>query len=424
MNMHRFCWATVILLLGVCAGCDGAATEDQGMESEGVLIGGGPPMGDANGPSSASDQSSQGFPAPGVQTALPTVWGHTPLEDVNPAGDIVEVFITAQTKMMELREGLWVDMYTYNGMFPGPLLQATVGDRVIVHFTNDLPEPTTIHWHGLAITNAMDGTPRVQAPVEPGETFVYDFVVPDAGSFWYHPHMNTNEQLEKGLYAPFVVQEEEPPLVDNERYFMMDDILLDNEGEFLPFLEDHFEKMHGRHGNMLLTNGSADIIQGNAVQGQVERWRLVTSANARTMQLTIEGATWRIMGTDGGLIEEPYTTDVITLPVGQRYDIEVSYDEAGPAQLVSHVMALDENDNLITIPVVLATVNVAASSEPLRVVQWPAAEPMPDREIDQSVWVELNVTNDPVHGVTWMINGDAMPMEPLWVFPEGATVQM
>ena len=142
------------------------------------------------------------------------------------------------------------------------------------------------------------------------------------------------------------------------------------------------------------------------------------------MDVSIEGALWRVMGSDGGLIAEPYYTNRLSLPVGQRYDIEVSYHQAGPVQLVSHVLALDENDNVIEIPIPLATINTLESPDPLREVQWPDPRPIPFRPIDQTVWVELDVTQDPVHGVMWMINGKSMPMEPLWVFPEGATVMM
>ena len=78
----------------------------------------------------------------------------------------------------------------FNGQVPGPTIEARVGDVLEVRFTNRLAEPTTLHWHGLRIPAPMDGTDMVQNPVKPGESFTYRFRLPDAGTFWYHPHVN------------------------------------------------------------------------------------------------------------------------------------------------------------------------------------------------------------------------------------------
>ena len=89
----------------------------------------------------------------------------------------------------------------FNGSIPGPLIEAEVGDTIRARLANNLAEPTTIHWHGLRVPAAMDGTASVQPVVEPGESFDYEFTVPDAGTFWYHSHVNETEQLERGLYG-------------------------------------------------------------------------------------------------------------------------------------------------------------------------------------------------------------------------------
>src|SRR6187549_2027714 len=110
-------------------------------------------------------------------------------EDLSPDSHVFETNLTASVTSLEILEGLQTEVYSYNGSVPGPEIRVTRGDRVIVHFTNDLPEPTTIHWHGVRVPNNVDGVPGVSQPeVLPGETFTYDFVVPDAGTFWYHPH--------------------------------------------------------------------------------------------------------------------------------------------------------------------------------------------------------------------------------------------
>ena len=103
--------------------------------------------------------------------------------------------------------GIGTQALTYNGSIPGPLIRAHVGDRVIVHFTNGLSEPTTVHWHGIRVLAAMDGTPATQEPVMPGGTFDYDFRVPDAGLYWYHPHVHSALQVAEGLYGALLVED-------------------------------------------------------------------------------------------------------------------------------------------------------------------------------------------------------------------------
>jgi Multicopper oxidase len=122
-----------------------------------------------------------------------------------------------------------------------------VGDTLVVELTNALPEPTSIHWHGLRVPADMDGTQLVQQPIQPGETFEYRFVLPDAGTFWYHPHMNETVQLEKGLYGALVVRGHDEPHLDGERVLVLDDLKLDRKGNLARF--GGFKERHdGRRG--------------------------------------------------------------------------------------------------------------------------------------------------------------------------------
>src|SRR5262245_34594829 len=107
--------------------------------------------------------------------------------DLDPSPDVVEINLTARVAQLEIKPGLLTPAWTYDGSVPGPLIRARAGNRVIVHFTNNLPDETTIHWHGVRLTADMDGVPgHSQPPVPPGGTFDYSFVVPDASLFWYH----------------------------------------------------------------------------------------------------------------------------------------------------------------------------------------------------------------------------------------------
>lgn len=341
------------------------------------------------------------------------------LEDLNEDPDIVEVDLRAQVRTVELGGSMTYEMMTYNGSIPGPVLNAVAGNEVIVHFTNELAEPTTVHWHGLRIPDEMDGTPRVQDPIPPGGTFTYRFVVPEAGTFWYHPHVRANEQLEKGLSGPIVIRDALDPAYDAERMIVLDDILIDPASSVLPaFLASHPEVMHGRYGNVLLTNGRrSDLVPpGMADEGQVERWRIVNVANARTMELAIANAAFRVIGTDGGLLAEPYETANLTVPVGARYDVEVSYDQPGIVALQSRLVEGG------TSPVYL--VEVASTGMAPRIVDRILPEPRSPGTAVRDERITFSAVDDPTLGLRWQLNGLDAPIDPLFTFAQGDVVHI
>ena len=115
-------------------------------------------------------------------------------------------------------------IWGYDGRVPGPVLRVAQGGRLIRRFVNELPQPSTIHWHGIRIANPMDGVPDLtQAPVPPGGDFLYDFVAPDAGTWWYHPHHRSWEQVARGLYGALIVEEPAPARVDRDEVLLIDD---------------------------------------------------------------------------------------------------------------------------------------------------------------------------------------------------------
>jgi len=359
---------------------------------------------------------------------LPEVVAPAQLVDENPDPRVVEVSLTAASTRQSLGGDADLELMAYNGSVPGPLLQARVGDEIIVHFQNDLDQPTTIHWHGLRISDAMDGTPRVQDPVAPGESFTYRFTAPEAGSFWYHPHVRGNEQVERGLYGPLVIHGEHDPDYDHERYMMLDDILLDDDGQIASFELSHMEQMHGRTGNTLVNNGVIDDpIKATAEQGQVERWRLVNPSNARTMSLSISGAHVRIIGTDGGLLDEPYdvrTGDRITLAVGQRYDVEVAYLEPGSVVMNSHVFTLDDAGEVVEIALPVAQVEVAETGKQAFMPKWTQPPMLMDRTMNRDAELQFDAIQGEDGILQWRINGMSNHEEPLFTFDQGDTVHM
>ncbi|XYI04102.1 multicopper oxidase family protein [Sorangium sp. So ce1128] len=123
----------------------------------------------------------------------------------------------------------------YNGSNPGPLLEAKLGDRIIVHFENDLSWPTTVHRHGLRVPASMDGTALVQEPLPPGGRFDYEFEARDVGTFWYHPHLHESAQIELGLYGPILIHAPDEPVLALDQPLVLDDILLGDDGQVLGF---------------------------------------------------------------------------------------------------------------------------------------------------------------------------------------------
>ena len=256
---------------------------------------------------------------PGAESADPTT--------ASTAEPIV-VELEAAEHGWEIAPGRTVAGYAFNGQVPGPVIHARRGVPLEVRFTNRLPEPTLVHWHGLRIPAAMDGTQDVQRPVPPGETFTYRFTPPDAGTFWYHPHANETEQLEKGLYGALVVHGEGEPVLDADRVLVLDDLKLDREGTAIaPFRSSRpvagFKERHdGREGDVRLVNGKAEPELAIAA-GQVERWRVVNASSARYVRLSIGGRPFRILGTDGGLIEAPVEATEVLLPAADRVELAV-----------------------------------------------------------------------------------------------------
>ena len=230
--------------------------------------------------------------------------------------------LTASEFEWSISENKTIRAWGFNNTVPGPVIKAVKGDTVVVKVKNDLQEPTIIHWHGVRLQASMDGTGEVQRPIQPGEEFEYRFQVPDAGTFWYHSHENETRQMERGMYGALIVEQDTDPVMDAERIFMIDDMKLTPLNEFKEgnFIQRWIERHDGREGETLLINGKENpVVEMHA--GQRERWRFINASSARYFRLHLEGKSFTIISTDGGLIEKPRETTEILLTPGERVDI-------------------------------------------------------------------------------------------------------
>ena len=220
------------------------------------------------------------------------------------------------------REGPTTNVWAYNKTSPGPIIRVRQNDTVNVDLINKLEQETTIHWHGLRIPNAMDGVPYLnQNPIKPADSFTYSFECKDAGTYWYHPHVNSDEQVGRGLSGAFIVEEQSPPQVDRDVVWMLDDWRIDQEGQLVPFGGNFHDMAHGgRLGNIATINGSGDEFLDAHANERI-RLRLINIANARIFGLEFKGhSPWRI-AVDGHPVSPAKVDGQTIIPPGGRVDL-------------------------------------------------------------------------------------------------------
>lgn len=224
-------------------------------------------------------------------------------------------------------------VWQYEGSVPGPLLRLPQGGVLAATLENALPDATTIHWHGVRLPNAMDGVPGLtQPPVAPGERFEYRFAVPDAGTYWYHPHLSTPEQVDRGLHGVLIVDEPDPPAVDRELVWLLDDWRLDRQARIVEDFLDFRDVSHaGRIGNTITINGR--LADREAVRpGERLRLRLANAANARIFGLRFEGLAPWLLALDGQPLPAARAlgeSEPLMIGPGMRADLIVDIPIAG-----------------------------------------------------------------------------------------------
>ena len=232
-----------------------------------------------------------------------------------------------------------VRMLGYNGTIPGPTLKVRQGSEIIVHVTNQGDLDTTVHWHGLRLENRYDGVPHeTQAPIPVGGEFTYRIQFPDAGLYWYHPHIREDYTQELGLYANILVVPSDPdywPPADRDFILTVDDLLVE-EGRIAPFspTETSYAAM-GRFGNVFLTSGDPDL-RLEARVGEVVRLWLTNTANTRVFNLTVPGTRMKLVGGDSGRVEHQEFVESVVVAPSERAVVDVLVDRAGELALEHH----------------------------------------------------------------------------------------
>jgi FtsP/CotA-like multicopper oxidase with cupredoxin domain len=330
------------------------------------------------------------------------------------------------------------DVWCYNNSVPGPEIRVRQGDRIRVRVENALAEETTIHWHGIRTPNAMDGVPYLtQRPIAPRETFTYEFDAVDAGTFWYHPHQRSFEQVGRGLYAPLIIEEHEPIRVDREVTWVLDDWRLTQTAAISDdFGNGHDVSHNGRVGNTVTINGW--VPESVAVRaGERIRLRLINAANARIFGLDFAEHEPVIVALDGQPVSPHAPVDGIVV-IGPAMRIDLVIDMiAAPGSRATVVDGFYKG-------LEYRLVDLAYDNEPLRarVPDWPMelpANPLAEPDLGTATRHEvifnggmmgqmmmgpnLGSMMDQMHsGKVWFINGHAATghmMEPMLILAQG-----
>lgn len=242
-------------------------------------------------------------------------------------GDTYDMTASFVTKEIN---GTPYKMLAYNGSIPGPLIKVAQGAEVTINFKNDTGMPTLFHSHGVRMDNAYDGSQSTQPEMQPGETFSYKLKFPDAGVYWYHPHVREDLQQELGLYGNYLVvpgANDYWNKVSREVTLFLDDILIENEKINLS-TQAADRTLMGRFGNVMLVNGETNYTL-DVKKGEVLRLYVTNAANTRTFNFAIKGARMKLVGGDGGATEREEWRDSVILGPSERAVVEVLFEKEG-----------------------------------------------------------------------------------------------
>lgn len=216
-------------------------------------------------------------------------------------------------------------MFGFNGSMPGPEIRLKKGKSATILVENALEEGTAVHWHGIRLNNAMDGVPMMtQSIIEPSSSMRYEFTPPDAGTFWYHSHYISQEQVAKGLMGPLIIEDDQAIDVDHDITALFSDWLIDASGQLSEkFMDTHSVAHAGYMGNF----ARAFLSQKSVYKGDRIRLRLINAATNRIFPIGLRGARGALVALDGMSLRDPRPIEDLVLAPAQRIDVIVDVDE-------------------------------------------------------------------------------------------------
>ncbi|MBX6331784.1 MAG: multicopper oxidase family protein [Gemmatimonadaceae bacterium] len=261
----------------------------------------------------------------------------TPLKD----GDTLDLNATMVRRTLK---GRAVVMYGFNGQVPGPLIRVPQNATITVRFHNRIDLPSAVHWHGVRLDNRSDGVPGVtQEAVAPGGSFVYHVHFPDAGLYWYHPHVREDIEQAMGLFGNLLVDAPDPEYyspANREQVLILDDLLV-NADTLVSFGKEGPDfALMGRVGNLLLVNGEPRYTL-RVKMGEVVRFYLTNASSARTYNLSFGSAAMKVLASDVSRFEREEWVRSVVLAPAERYIVEVRFDRPGRYALVNAVQAIN-----------------------------------------------------------------------------------
>lgn len=349
-------------------------------------------------------QIAQAAATTAVTTQLETEFAGAYPENPSPADKIHSVELLAAESDWGLVPPYNTRVWSYNGTVPGPIIRIKLGETLKVTLRNHLPQETTLHWHGVRVPNAMDGVPGVtQPPVKPGASFTYQFTPKDAGTFWFHPHLNAAEQIERGLQGVLIVEDPHEPQYSQDLAWVLDDWLLEKSAKIRePFVTGHDLMHDGRWGNVSSVNGKYQpTIPVKA--GERLRIRMINAANGRVFEPSFPDLSATVIAVDGMPVQEPFPLQSFLVAPGNRIDVDIIIPKSAAGKTLAVA------DNFSDTPSPLAFLQVAAKTAvatpnfpPPKAKHFPHWEAALDAPVAHEFL--LNATRGGPYGITWSID--------------------
>lgn len=330
-------------------------------------------------------------------------------EKIEPNGTVQTYELIAKETQWPLFPPYRTKVWAYNDTVPGAIIRIKLGDTLKLKLSNQLPQATTIHWHGVRVPNAMDGVPGVTQPaIQPGESFTYQFTPKDAGTFWFHPHVNAAEQIERGLHGVLIVEDPNEPEYSQDLVWVLDDWLLEKSGQiYSQFVTGHDLSHDGRWGNFMTVNGEYQP-RFKVKPGERIRLRLINVANGRVFLPLFAELSPLIMAVDGMLTKSPFPLADFHLAPGNRIDLDITIPKtaAGKQFAIQDMFSRQAK----TLAFLQVTTEKAVDTPTFKA---PQAKHFPEWRAAYQTPVEHNFILDAKrggeYGIAWTIDNKAWP---------------